>query len=344
MSALLRVVELGDRASTAYCAKLLLGLGASVYKVGEESAQALSGLAASRRSYLDAGKSSAHPDDLGSGGLDARLAEADVLLTALDDEDLAVLGVDLAVIRRAHPALVVSRGSALEPGQAGAALAGDLQAQALSGMMFLVGEPGREPLRLPGPQAEYAAGLALFTGTVFALFGRGAAGATQVSTSAARATAYLDWKSQIFFDDEGKVLRRGSDSGPLVLRCADGHVGFYYRPEDWTTVKGFIGDRALEDERFDTQRGRDEHRADLQSILETFTGSLGKEAVYHSGQAAGIPVGAVWTTTELLSDPQYAARDFLRHVDGATMPRLPWSIDGERVSESRAWYTEGAPA
>jgi len=344
MSAPLRVVELGDRASTAYCAKLMLGLGASVFKVSTAGAAPLGDLAASRRRYLDVGKESVSANEVEPGMLASRLAEADVLLTGLDDDDLLALDVDVEAVRRDHPGLVISRATTLEPGQAGADLAGDFQAQALSGLMYLVGEPDRQPLRLPGPQAEYTAGLALLTGTMFALFGRAAGGGTEVSTSAARATAYLDWKSQIFFDDEGKVLRRGSDSGPLVLRCADGHVGFYYRPEEWAAVKRFIGDAALDDDRFATQAGRDAHRADLHAILEGFTASRGKTEVYHSGQAAGIPVGAVWTTTELLADPQYAARDFLRQADGATMPRVPWSVDGERAPEPALGEWEGARA
>ena len=69
-----------------------------------------------------------------------------------------------------------------------------------------------------------------------------------VDVSAVRTGAYLDWKSQIYYAAEGKILQRGSKSGPLVLTCADGFVGFYYRDEEWPAVQRLMGDPRLEDE------------------------------------------------------------------------------------------------
>src|SRR3546814_1821704 len=42
----------------------------------------------------------------------------------------------------------------------------DLQALALSGLLYIVGEPDRHPLPLPGVQASYSAGLALLSGVM----------------------------------------------------------------------------------------------------------------------------------------------------------------------------------
>src|SRR3546814_12129967 len=69
----------------------------------------------------------------------------------------------------------------------------------------------------------------------------------EIVTSGVRAAAYLDWKSQIYFEAEGKVLVRGSDRGPIVVRCADGYLGFYYRPGAWAHMKRVLGVDALED-------------------------------------------------------------------------------------------------
>src|SRR3546814_1961027 len=65
----------------------------------------------------------------------------------------------------------------------------------------------------------------------------------EIVTSGVRAAAYLDWKSQIYFEAEGKVLVRGSDRDQIVVRCADGYLGFYYRPGDWENLTRVIGDR-----------------------------------------------------------------------------------------------------
>ncbi|WP_213453244.1 CoA transferase [Rhizomonospora bruguierae] len=329
----MRVVELGSHPATGYCGLLLAGLGATVSKVAVGPAYAddvaLPGGAGARAAYLDQGKSMVATDQA-----DALLAGADVVLAGLPEADLAARGWAPEALRAAHPDLVVAVATSVEPGTPGR----DLQAQASSGLMYVIGEPDRPPLRLPGPQADYTAGLALLTATMFALVRRaGAGGGAVVATTGTRATAFLDWKSQIYHEDEGRVLRRGSDSGPLVLRCADGFVGFYYRPEEWPAVKRFVGDDRLDDERFATQRGRDTDRADLRAILEEFTAARDKAEIYHAGQAAGIPVGAVWDTAELLTDPQNAARDLFATADvpgaGAVRyPRLPWTIDGERTT------------
>lgn len=341
----LRVVEVGDSAALGYCGKLLTAIGSDVVKIrsATDRSRYAPGVAAVpaevREAYLDGGKTVLEADleDPATGTLVRELAgTADVLLTALPDG--AHAGLADEALRRERPGLVIARCPTLEPVDGSLPLGGDYQALAASGLMALIGEPDRPPLRLPGAQAEYAGALVLFTGVVFALYGRRRDGSgARVRTSSLRAAAYLDWKSQIFYEEEGRVLRRGSDSGPLVLRCRDGFVGFYYRPEEWPAVRRFIGDVALEDERFATQQLRDAHRAELREILERFTSTRPKSEVYHSGQAAGIPVGAVWTMAELLDDDQFRSRSFVerRCVSGAelTAPAVPWTVDGERPVE-----------
>lgn len=323
----LRVVELGNHPGAAYCGLLLAGLGAVVSKAvdtqGYPDDPSLPGGVGARSVYLDHAKLRLAPGDVA-----AALAEADVVLAGLPAAELTARGWDPDTLRAQYPRLVVAKADD-DPTT-------DLQSQASSGLMALMGEPGRPPLRLPGPQAQYGAGTVLLTGVMFALVHRARTGeGSVVSTTAARALAYLDWKSQIYYADEGRVLVRGSDAGPLVLQCSDGFVGFYYRPEEWEAVKRFVGDPSLSDERFAAQRGRDQYRADLKTILEAFTRTRTKAEVYHDGQAAGIPVGAVWEVAELLDDPQYVARDFLAtvQVEGVgpvRVPGMPWTVDGVR--------------
>src|SRR3546814_4723640 len=86
----------------------------------------------------------------------------------------------------------------------------DLQALALSGLLYIVGEPDRHPLPLPGVQASYSAGLALLSGVMVCVWAADRKPEfREIVTSGVRAAAYLDWKSQIYFEAEGKVLVRG---------------------------------------------------------------------------------------------------------------------------------------
>ena len=261
----LRVVELGNHAGIAYCGLLLAGLGAVVSKVVETQGYPDEPVASWRGRRPVGLPRPRQAEAWRRDDVAAALAEADVVLAGLPAAELTARGWDPDTLRAQYPRLVVAKADDDPPT--------DLKSQASSGLMALMGEPGRPPLRLPGPQAQYGAGTVLLTGIMFALVHRARTGeGSVVSTTAARALAYLDWKSQIYYADEGRVLVRGSDAGPLVLQCSDGFVGFYYRPEEWEAVKRFVGDPLLTDERFATQRGRDQHRADLKAILEAFTG------------------------------------------------------------------------
>lgn len=345
----LRVAELGDSPGTAWCGKLLGAVGAHVVKImltsGREPAAWPRGspgsLGTATSVYLDSDKRMAAVDwHSADGAASARslLVDQDVIVTPLSAAELDERGLDHRTLSRDRPGLVIAHGTMFGEGGRYQTLAGSgLQALALSGLLSMVGEPDRPPLRLAGLQPEYTLGLSLFTGIMLALYGRahGPGGATVVTTSAVRSLAYLDFKSLAYLESEARVLGRGSDRGPLVLRCADGHVGFYYRPEEWQAVTRTLGTPALDDPRFATQAGRDRNRAALRDAMEQGTRSVRKVDLYHRAQAAGLPVGAVLTVPELLDDPQYRAREFLQRrtvpgIGAVTMPSAPWLVDGER--------------
>jgi crotonobetainyl-CoA:carnitine CoA-transferase CaiB-like acyl-CoA transferase len=325
-----RVLEIGHEVRTAYCGYLLARLGARVtklvtsYPTGDSPAHDRAAA-----TFLDRGKDVIRA---GQTPADDLVDDTEVVIAPGRQALLAVTGSTPADLRRHRPDLVVGIASGFgeHGGYAGLA-GGEAQQLALGGLLSMVGEPGREPLRLGGPQAGHAAALALFTAVQLALYRRAGTGTgALVETSAVRAVAYLDWKSQIHHADDGTVLQRGSGSGPVVLRCVDGFVGFYYRDEEWPAVKRLVGDPRLDDERFATQRGRDRHRADLVAILEAYSRHLTRDELYHRAQALHIPAGSVLTLDELRHDPQLTARDFLRTEDGVTYPLAPWTVDGIR--------------
>ncbi|TAJ34697.1 MAG: hypothetical protein EPO67_05700, partial [Reyranella sp.] len=72
----------------------------------------------------------------------------------------------------------------------------ELAIQALGGLMHMVGEPERKPLKLGGHQASYAAGLTAFTGLAAALAARDA-GRTPLSVrvSLAEVMQWVNWKA-----------------------------------------------------------------------------------------------------------------------------------------------------
>jgi crotonobetainyl-CoA:carnitine CoA-transferase CaiB-like acyl-CoA transferase len=338
----LRVVELGHSVRTGYCGLLLGHLGAQVTKVvgpeDDRSAAPVDDVRARRRAaeaaYLNRFKEVVSGEPAGVARL---LGEADVVLAPGADAFEQFADQTPAAACERDPALIVGIASLLgERGRYADYRGHEVQALALGGLLSMVGQPGREPLRIGGPQAEHSAALALLTGVSVKLFHRSTSGrGGLVSTSAVRATAYVDWKSQAHYADDGTVLQRGSTSGPIVLRCSDGFLGFYYRDEEWDAVKRLVGDERLDEARFATQRLRDRHRDDLVEIIEGFSRAHTRAEACSRSQALGIPAGSVLSLDELLDDRQLRSGDLLHRAEVPGLgtivePAAPWVVDGER--------------
>jgi crotonobetainyl-CoA:carnitine CoA-transferase CaiB-like acyl-CoA transferase len=308
-----RIAEIGDGYAVRYCGYLFAQLGASVTRRRGDAPATRHAQATAV--FLDRGKTllDATPD----------LAQADVLLT---DEE---------VDTTAFPELVVVRTCLFGTRGGYAGLTGtETEAFALSGLMSMIGERGREPLRIGGSQP--ATGLSMFSAAMMGLFRRSRSGqGASAGVSVVRTGAYLDWKSQIYYAAEGKVLQRGSKSGPVILTCADGFVGFYYRDEEWPAVRKLMADPRLEDERFATQVLRDRNREDLVSIMNEWSERLTRDEVYQRGQALHIPAGSVLDLDELAESPQVRARQSITREDvqglgTVSYPVAPWTVDGVR--------------
>lgn len=349
-----RALEVGHAVRTAYCGYLLARLGSTVTKLVSQARYSVAGAPDSppaRREdaaavFLDRGKAVRVTVPGSKNGAEARgrlLANSDVLLLADRDDAERWFGHSREKLEAENPRLIVATASNLgERGDYARMIGGEQQALALSGLLSMIGEKGRPPLALGGPQAEHAAAAALFSGIMLALYAReddDSESTASVSTSTVRAAAYLDWKSHIHYVDDGRILQRGSDAGPVVLRCADGSVGFYYRDEDWPKVKRLVDDQRLDGERFCSQRSRDLHRAEFVALLEEFSRSLTREELYHHSQALGIPAGPVLSITELPADRQLAAREFLLTESHPRLgqilhPRAPWTVNGRREASA----------
>jgi crotonobetainyl-CoA:carnitine CoA-transferase CaiB-like acyl-CoA transferase len=91
-------------------------------------------------------------------------------------------GADACLFEEPAPAAALIHGSKATPVEVAAFPLGldasvpysELTLLALSGMLHMVGEPERKPLKLAGHQASYAAGLTAFTGLAAALAARDA--------------------------------------------------------------------------------------------------------------------------------------------------------------------------
>jgi crotonobetainyl-CoA:carnitine CoA-transferase CaiB-like acyl-CoA transferase len=91
----------------------------------------------------------------------------------------------------------------------------------------------------------------------------------------------------------------------------------------WPRVKELMAP-ALDDERFATPAGRQEHSLAFGEAMESWLINHDKIEAYHQGQAMGIPWGHVSSMQDLLESPQYAARNVWRELDHPEVGKAPY--------------------
>lgn len=353
----LRALEIGASIAGAFCGKILAALGAEVIKVEPPEGdrfRRLGPFSGDRPEiegsllflYLNTGKMgiTLEPGSATGGELFGRLvAGADVILDSLGPGRLAALGFAYPKLAELAPGLVLTSISDFGAGGPYRDFrGGELVVMALGGLMHMIGDPQREPLRLGGYQVQYATALSAFVGTMAALHHRDNTGrGQQVEVSAQETVAFIEWKSGIYYQAGGQLRRRGGSGQWMVLPCKDGFVAFVYQNKNWPAVVELLKDERLTEPRFATLASRVKHREELRSILESWTKPRPKLEIYHEAQAKGIPVGMVADMADVVASPQYAATAFLAAIDHPSTgpvqyPSFPCSIDGERSSVGRA--------
>ena len=192
---------------------------------------------------------------------------------------------------------------------------------ALGGLLDMVGEAEREPLRLGGHQGSYPAGLAAFTALMAQLAARDVAPAR---VSLVEALLWVNWKAAAGAHADGKApTRDGARSEFQVVPCADGHIALVYGVTQFDAVAALVGDARLDDPRFATRPERRRLVSEIYDVLKPWCASRTRAEIYAAAQARGIPFGTIVTPFELTSDPQMVDRGFIVDMDGLKMPRLP---------------------
>jgi crotonobetainyl-CoA:carnitine CoA-transferase CaiB-like acyl-CoA transferase len=206
---------------------------------------------------------------------------------------------------------------------------------ALGGLLHMVGEPERKPLRLGGHQASYAAGLTAFTGLTAALAARDAGRKPPaVRVSLAEVLEWVNWKAASGADATGKSPgREGKQSEFQILPCRDGHVAVVYTATQWPATRALLADPRLDDPKFNTRAGRRQHVAELYAIITPWFADKTRAEIQSTAQAKGVPFGPIFSPAELLETEQYVARSFLADMKHPTLgtlrlPQLPVQWNG----------------
>ncbi len=213
----------------------------------------------------------------------------------------------------------------------------ELTVMALGGLLDMIGEPAREPLRLGGHQAAYAAGLAAFTAMMAGL-GDLSGGARQYHVSLLDVVLWLNWKAPAGALFLGRPpSREGAQAEWRTIACADGHLALVFADRDWPALCRLARSPSLAEPPFDTPAGRRENRLRIVEMLEAAFAGRSRADIFAEAKASRIPLGPVLSPLELLADEQYLARDFMARIahdelGPLVMPQVPASWNGRRFA------------
>ena len=357
----LKVLDLTHYVAGPYATRLMAAQGANVIKVerpdGGDPSRRIGAFPddvphpekSALFLYLNTGKKSVtlNLKHSASEPIMRRLLEwADVLVENFRSGAMSRLGLDYDRVTAVNPHLIMT--SVSNFGQTGPYRdygAREINLYAMGGLMYITGDPEREPLHMAARLAQYGAGQNAFAGTMGALLHRDISGAGQhvdVAISEYLATILENALSQYSYT--GSNFRRTGNRGygraawgPYP--CRDGYVGVIAGPDHkWPEMAELMGIAELAEERFDDRAGRAENADELDALMLPWLMQHDRHDIFERAQQAGLAFAYVATPQDILSWEHLRERGFFASVEHAETgrlehPTMPWNIDGNADAE-----------
>jgi crotonobetainyl-CoA:carnitine CoA-transferase CaiB-like acyl-CoA transferase len=321
------VADLSRDVAGRFCTRLLALGGADVVSYGEQDE---TGAQASERTdwlgtYLDA-----HKWRLAATAVHELVRAADVVVTSFDRGRFHG-PLDADGIRALNPSAVhVTTSSYGTSGPYAGWRGGSLADWAAGGYLFITGEPSREPLCGPENLCGYVGGYTAAIAVQAALVRRQRTGegshvdvSVMASMLSVHQSTFARWGVGILRTRTGRY----TEVYPLtVLPCRDGFVSLGVVLDEEFDRLAIAMDRPdlPGDPRFTTSAARMVHRDDLDSILLQWLAASDASTVVASLRSVGLPCAKVASTTELLANPQLAARGYWEEtVVGSVAGAMP---------------------
>ncbi len=202
---------------------------------------------------------------------------------------------------------------------------------AMGGYTYLMGDPERAPLSLPGHYVEFQAAQYAYTAANAC---RLAGEPRSIDVGMLETVMSLSQFTTVQWHCKGQIRRRhGNDFWAVcptnLYRLRDGWAYVNIVPTFWEPFTLFL-DRPelILDERFTGNDRRMANREALEPIVAAGMAPMTKEQTEQRAEAFRIPVGVVKTLDEVLDDPHLAHRKLWQTVrcpDGTTL-RSPGSV------------------
>ena len=348
-----RVLELATGIAGPYAGRLLAMLGATVLKVEPPTGDPARTARVDDRPCVGLSPLYVHLNtakQLVAATVDPTIlrnlvASVDIVFDDRLRDELAA--TDLLAIAGATDTVVVSLTPFGVDGGLASRIEHDVIVQARSGLIGIQGDPGGDPLRLPGWQAQYQAGA---TGAVAALAALRLPGARHLDIS--WLAALLTANELHLADGIVSGLRR-RPVGPFpttafpggALPCLDGFVvPGSFREIDWQVQAALCGvPELLDDERFASRSARAANRFELWELIRPWYAQQTKQEIFDLALETPWTIGKVMSGSEALTDPHLASRGFLGPVETPegerTIPLRPFRGPGLPVESQRLPYS-----
>ncbi len=333
------VVSLEHAIAAPFCTRHLADLGARVIKVerpgsGDFARQydsRVKGLA-SHFVWVNRSKESLTLDlkqPAAMAVLMQLLAGADVLVQNLAPGAAARMGLGYEALRLLHPRLIVCDISGYgNNGPYRDKKAYDLLIQSEAGFLSVSGTADA-PAKAGAPVADIAAGMYAYSSVLAALLQRGRTGqGTGIDVSMLEAlTEWMGYPLYYAFDGAPPPPRSGAAHatiapyGPFAARDGSVMLGVQNEREWQAFCAVVLAQPALAtDARFDTGTRRNQHRAELQAIINGVFATLSVAQVLARLEQAQIANASVNDMAGLWAHPQLTARARWREVGSAAGP------------------------
>lgn len=367
----LKVLDVTHHIAGPYCTRLLAALGAEVIKVepppdGDPARR----MGPFPNDAIDPEKSGVFLSlNMSKKGVTLNLKtktgvkifrelvkESDVLVENFEPRVMPSLGLDYATLEKINPGLVmVSISNYGQTGPYRDYKAEEINVVALGGLMYMVGDPDREPLKETGATAQYTAGANACAAALTAVYEQMGSGSGQhVDISIMESVvSLLDMKTMAWSRSRLNVRRNGNCSfaqtwlggagGNGIYPCKDGYIGVVFSRADDVNLGAILSEmdefndpdirhigfgKCVEDEK-------------LNRLIRQAVKDRGKEELYHSAQELRLFWGSVRNIDEVMNNAHYQERKFWVEVDHPrTGPlvysRLPFIMSQTPVSTGRA--------
>ncbi|MHA1537908.1 MAG: CaiB/BaiF CoA transferase family protein [Alphaproteobacteria bacterium] len=364
-----RVVALEQYMAGPYCSLLLADAGAEVIKIErpgtgdprrsmppfaeKDGKRKAAGFMAYNRNKQSLALDMSKPE--GQQIVRDLAAKADVLVENLRPGSTDKMGLGYEALSAVNPRLVYATISGFGrlpgyEGPYGKRPAFDIVAEAMSGIMNLVGYEDKPPSWTIYGMADIYSGLVTAFGIMQALFMRERTGKGQWVDSAMYDNMLsLNEAMVALYSVAGQSNIRGVPKNAYprgAYQAKDGYIALNV-PDDrvWKRLAETLGHPELaDDERTRDGSARSANRAFIDQIIEGWLATRTREEAVDTLNAAGVPTGPVNTAEDVFDCPQVEARGMLMPIDDPEVGEYRYARTPLHLSSATELPANPAPA